>query len=358
MLTLYGTLAFYFCREGIKYMKVVPVQEAVGMVLCHDITQIIPGEFKGRAFKKGHIVQEEDIPKLLDIGKQNIYVWEINDKMLHENDAAMRIARAAAGSGINLTEPKEGKVSLVANRMGLLKINTKALYKINEMEEVMFATLHTNQIVYEGKILAGTRIIPLVIQGKKVSRIENICKLNYPVMEVKPFKSLKAGIVTTGSEVYHGRIEDKFGPVVKNKFESWGSTVIRQIFVSDSTDMIAKAIKVLLQEGVDIITVTGGMSVDPDDLTPAGIKEAGGRIVTYGAPTLPGAMFMVAYIGDVPVLGLPGCVMYYRSSIFDLVVPRILAGEKITRKDIISLGHGGLCVHCKECKYPDCGFGK
>lgn len=339
-------------------MKSVPVQDAVGMVLCHDITQIIPGKFKGRAFKKGHVVKIEDIPKLLDIGKQNLYVWEINDEQLHEDDAALRMARSAAGSGISLTEPKEGKVSLVAQHDGLLKVNKEALFEVNEQEEVMFATLHTNQIVSQGKVVAGTRIIPLVIDSRKVQNIENICRNNSPLVEVKPFKSIKVGVVTTGSEVYHGRIQDKFGPVVTKKIEALGSTVFRQIFVSDSTDMIVDAIHQLLREGAEMITVTGGMSVDPDDLTPAGIKAAGGRIVTYGAPTLPGAMFMVAYIGKIPVLGLPGCVMYSRSSIFDLVVPRILAGEEITRRDIVALGHGGLCVNCKECRYPDCGFGK
>ncbi|MEW6697757.1 MAG: molybdopterin-binding protein [Bacillota bacterium] len=339
-------------------MKIVPVQEAVGMVLCHDITQIIPGKFKGRAFKKGHIVRPEDIPRLLDIGKENLYVWEINKNLLHEDDAALRIARAAAGNGIELSEPKEGKVNLAASERGLLKINTKALYRINETEEVMFATLHTNQVVERGKVLAGTRIIPLVIHKAKVQKIETLCQLNYPVVEIKPLRPVKVGIVTTGSEVYHGRIQDKFGPVVNEKIQSWGSTVCRQILVSDSTEMIFEAIHQLLREGAEMITVTGGMSVDPDDVTPAGIRAAGGRIVSYGAPTLPGAMFMVAYIGDVPVLGLPGCVMYHRSSIFDLVAPRILAGEEITRREIIALAHGGLCVNCKECRYPDCGFGK
>ncbi|RYD01593.1 hypothetical protein N752_28880 [Desulforamulus aquiferis] len=275
-------------------MKMVSVQEAVGMVLCHDITQIIPGKFKGRAFKKGHIVTFEDIPKLLDIGKQNLYVWEINNELIHEDDAALRIARSAAGGGIALTEPKEGKVNLVAKEKGLLKVNTEALYSINELEEVMFATIHTNQIVEKDKILAGTRIIPLVIKDDKIRNIEAICRMNYPLLEVKPFKAFKVGVVTTGSEVYHGRIEDKFGPVVTKKMETWGSYVFKQIFVSDSTDMIVDAINQLLREGAEMITVTGGMSVDPDDLTPAGIRAAGGRIVTYGAPTLPGAMFMVA----------------------------------------------------------------
>lgn len=339
-------------------MKIVPVQEAVGMVLCHDITQIIPGKFKGRAFKKGHVVQYEDIPKLLDIGKQNLYVWEVNKDLLHEDEAAIRIASAAAGSGIALTEPKEGKVNLVAKHKGLLKVNTEALYSINEQEEVMFATLHTNQLVEADKAVAGTRIIPLVINNDKIQNIEEICRNTFPLVEVKPFQAKRVGIVTTGSEVFHGRIKDKFGPVVTKKVEALGSTVIRQIFVSDSTEMIVDAINQLLREGAELITVTGGMSVDPDDVTPAGIRAAGGRIVTYGAPTLPGAMFMVAYLGKVPVLGLPGCVMYSRSSIFDLVVPRIMAGEEISRRDIVALGHGGLCVNCPECRYPDCGFGK
>ncbi len=339
-------------------MKVVPVQEAVGMVLCHDITQIIPGEFKGRAFKKGHIVQFEDIPKLLNIGKENLYVWDMKEGLVHENDAAIRMARAAAGAGIKLTEPKEGKVSLVATRAGLLKINTDALYRIAEMDQIMFATLHTGQIVAEDKIVAGTRIIPLVIDQKSIERVEKICGANYPLVEVKPLKPHKVGVVTTGSEVYHGRIKDKFGPVVSRKLKGWGSSVLRQILVSDSIDMIVEAINTLLGEGAEMIVVTGGMSVDPDDVTPAGIRAAGGRIVTYGAPTLPGAMFMMAYIGDIPVMGLPGCVMYSRSSIFDLIAPRVLAGEEITRRDIARLAHGGLCVNCKECRYPDCGFGK
>ncbi|GBF35227.1 molybdopterin biosynthesis enzyme [Desulfocucumis palustris] len=339
-------------------MKVVPVQEAVGMVLCHDITQIIPGEFKGRAFKKGHIVQIEDVPKLLNIGKENLYVWDMKEGLLHENDAAVRMARAAAGPGISLTEPKEGKVSLVATRTGLLKVNTGALYRIAEMEQIVFATLHTNQIVAENKIVAGTRIIPLVIDEQSVERVEKICGGNYPLVEVKPLRPLKVGVVTTGSEVYHGRIKDKFGPVVSRKLEGWGSSVLRQILVSDSIDMIVEAITTLLREGAEMIVVTGGMSVDPDDVTPAGIRAAGGRIVSYGAPTLPGAMFMMAYIGDIPVMGLPGCVMYARSSIFDLIAPRVLAGEEITPRDIARLSHGGLCVNCKECRYPDCGFGK
>jgi molybdenum cofactor synthesis domain-containing protein len=336
----------------------VPVSNAVGMVLCHDITQIIPGKFKGRAFKKGHIIKEEDISRLLDMGKEHIYVWDLNKGFLHENEAANRIAKAAAGQGIKLSEPKEGKVEFRAAIDGLLKINIDALYEINEIQQIVFSTIHGNKHVSDGKILAGTRIVPLVIQEESIKKVEEICSDKFPLIEVRPFRQFNVGVVTTGSEVYKGRIPDKFGPVIFRKMEQLGSKVIGQIFVPDSVDEISNAIQSLIAKGANMITVTGGMSVDPDDLTPAGIRAAGGNVVTYGSPTLPGAMFMLAYIGKIPVVGLPGCVMYHKISVFDLVVPRILAGEKITRKDIIQLAHGGLCLNCDVCRYPDCGFGQ
>lgn len=339
-------------------MKTVSVFDAVGMVLCHDVTQIVPGTFKGPAFKKGYVIKREDIPRLLDMGKENIYVFDLKEGLLHENDAAFRIARAAAGEGISLSPPKEGKVELTASRAGLLKVNTGALYEINEIEEVMFASLHSNQHVPEGKTCGGTRVIPLVIAEEKVILAEEVCQKAAPLFTVLPYKSCRVGLVTTGSEVYSGRIQDKFGPVIRKKVEKYGSSLLKQVFVADSAEDISRQILSLISEGADVIAVTGGMSVDPDDLSPTGIRLAGGEIITYGAPTLPGAMFMLAYIGTVPVLGLPGCVMYHQTSIFDLILPRILAGEKVTRKEIIHLAAGGLCLNCRECRYPDCGFGK
>lgn len=339
-------------------MRKVMVQEALGMVLCHDVTRIIPGHSKGPAFRKGHIVTPEDIPQLLDMGKEHLYVWEMDNRMLHESDAANRIAHAAGGQGIRLSLPCEGKVELIAEYDGLLKINTDALFEINFDEEIVFATIHSNQEVPAGKIVAGTRVIPLVIDAEKIARSVEICRRSSPVTEIKRLRSLDAGIITTGSEVYHGRIKDQFGPVVIRKLEKFGCRVLGQSFVSDQVDMIVEAIRAFLADGAEMITITGGMSVDPDDVTPAGIKAAGGKVVTYGAPVLPGAMFMLAYIDDVPVLGLPGCVMYHQTSIFDLVLPRILADEKLTRKDLVRLAHGGLCIHCETCRFPDCSFGK
>lgn len=339
-------------------MRQVAVEDAVGMVLCHDITRIVPGEFKGPAFRKGQRIEAKDIPLLKDLGKEHLYVFELKEGWIHEDDAARRIAQAAAGPGITLTEPVEGRVNLVASEPGLLKVDAAALMNINMVDEVVFSTLHTNQQVGAGRPVAGTRIIPLVTREENVTAVEEICKNAPPVVSVRPFRPLSMGIVTTGSEVYSGRIEDRFGPVLKKKFAELGSNVIGQVLVSDEVEKTVAAIHGFLNQGAGFVAVTGGMSVDPDDQTPASIRAAGGEVVTYGAPTFPGAMFMLAYIGKVPVVGLPGCVMYHRASIFDLVVPRILAGETLTRADIVAMGHGGFCSGCEDCRYPICAFGK
>lgn len=339
-------------------MKAIPVAEAVGMVLGHDVTRIIPGKEKGPAFRKGHIIREEEIPEFLSMGKENIFVFDMTPGMIHEDAAAGRLARAAAGRGLRLSEPAEGRVNLIAETNGLLKIDVDALKQINSIGQIAFSTLHSCQSVQAGQTVAGTRVVPLTIDEKEIIEAEKICVAIFPLIQVKAFKSCRVGVVTTGSEVYHGRIKDGFGPVVEKKFKALGSRVIRQILVSDDRQMTVGAIHELIEDGAEMIMVTGGMSVDPDDQTPASIRAAGGRVITYGAPIFPGAMFMLATIGDIPVAGLPGCVMYYKTSIFDLVIPRLLAGEPVTRDDITAMGHGGLCAGCDVCRYPLCGFGK
>ncbi len=339
-------------------MREIPVADAVGMVLGHDVTRIVPGLKKGPAFKRGHIIRESEISDFLDIGKEHVYVIDLNDGYVHEDEAAMRIAEAAAGPGIRFTEPSEGRINLISEINGLLKIDPDALAGLNGIGRIVFSTLHTDQQVKPGQPIAGTRIIPLAVPEEEVSQAEALCRRSYPLIQVKPFKSVRVGMVTTGSEVFSGRIKDAFGPVVAKKFQNLGSSILRQIFVSDDVETTSAAIRTLIGEGAEMVVVTGGMSVDPDDRTPAAITNAGGKTVVYGAPTFPGAMFMLAYIGDVPVAGLPGCVMYHKASIFDLVVPRLLAGDTIAREDIVKMGHGGFCAGCPECRYPVCGFGK
>lgn len=339
-------------------MKTVSVHDAVGMVLGHDLTQIVPGVSKGAAFQKGHIITKEDIPRLLDMGKERIFVWDLSEGYIHEDDAARRIAVAVAGKGITLSEPREGKIELLASHDGLLKINVSGVTEINSFPEVMFATIHTNQLVKKNKLVAGTRIIPLIVKDIIINDLEKKCKGFKPVIEVVSLHGMKVGIVTTGSEVFQGRIKDSFGPVLRKKIDGFGCTVTEQIFVPDSADKISDAIKSFINNGADAVLVTGGMSVDPDDVTPEGIRRAGAEIISYGAPVLPGAMFLMGYIGKIPIMGLPGCVMYHKITIFDLIFPRVQAGERISREDIISLAHGGLCQNCDVCRYPDCGFGK
>lgn len=351
-------------------MKTIPVQDAVGTVLCHDITRIIPGGEKGPVFRKGHIVRPEDIPVLLSVGKEHLYVYEPGPGELHENDAAARLAVVLAGAdpaavNLRLTDPREGRIDFVSTRQGLLYIDVDKLSAINEQGEICAATLHSLQQVEEGQTVAGVRVVPLVIHEEAILKAEAETGTTgatgtsgVPIVRVLPFKPCKVGIVTTGSEIYHGRIEDKFGPVLRRKFAALGCTIMDQTFTADDESMTSNAIRQFLDAGADMIVATGGMSVDPDDRTPAAIKASGAVIESYGSPTFPGAMFLLAYSGNVPILGLPGCVMYYKASIFDIVVPRLLAGIRVTRRHIARLGHGGLCPGCEVCRFPCCAFGK
>lgn len=339
-------------------MKTIPVEQAIGTMLCQDITRIVPGQDKGPVFRRGHIVGPEDVPVLLDIGKAHLYVFDLQDGYVHEDDCALRLAHAASGMGINISPPSEGKATLTAAHDGVLRVNVEGLLALNTVIDVTFATIHTGQFVKKGRVIGGTRVIPLAMPQDLMHEAEQVCKAHAPIIAVYPLQAATVGIVTTGSEVFTGRIKDGFGPILRKKFADLGSKVLNQILVSDQIDMTVDAIKTLIQQGADFIAVTGGMSVDPDDQTPAAIRATGADIVTYGAPTYPGAMFMLAYLDGVPIVGLPGCVMYYKASIFDLVVPRLLTGERLERKDILAFGHGGLCENCPSCHYPACGFGK
>ncbi|MDP4128240.1 MAG: molybdopterin-binding protein [Bacillota bacterium] len=340
-------------------MEKIRVQDSVGAVLIHDMTQIIPGVAKGPRFRKGHVIQEEDIPVLLSMGKEHIFVWDQTPGLIHENEAAERLAHAVSGPGLILDEPKEGKITLTAAHDGLLYASEDGILALNMLEDVILATLHNHYPVKKGHKIAGTRVVPLMIDENVIIEAERIAQtFSTPLLEVRPLKPFKVGIVTTGSEVYHGRIQDKFAPVLKAKVENWGSVVINQTLANDDIPMIQTSIHEQLNQGADMILVSGGMSVDPDDVTPTAIKEMGAELITYGAPVLPGAMFLLAYIGDVPIMGLPGCVMYSKTTAFDLVAPRLLTGERLSRIDIVKLGHGGLCLDCPVCTYPHCSFGK
>jgi molybdenum cofactor synthesis domain-containing protein len=331
-------------------LREVKVEDAIGMILPHDLTQILPGEFKGRLFRKGHQVTEADIPALLSIGKEHIYVMELQPGYLHEDEAALRMARAIAGtdkcSDLRLTEPHEGKVNVRSEIHGLVKIDKAFVDSVNAIDEVVMSTIRSNTVVQGGASLVGTRVIPLIVDEAKVAEVERLAAARreegFTLVEVKPFRKLRVGVITTGSEVFKGRIQDKFGPVVKEKVAQLGSEVVDQRFVSDDSEAIVGEIHALQALGVDLVLVTGGMSVDPDDRTPGAIKAAGARVVSYGTPMLPGSMLMIAYLGDLPIMGLPGCVMHDPYTSFDVLLPRICAGEEIVRSDITEMGYGGF----------------
>ncbi len=322
-------------------LKVVPVEKALGLPLAHDITEIVPGKHKGPAFRRGHIVRPEDVSKLLDVGKVHLYIMQLEKGELHEEDAARRLARATAGPNIDLTEPVEGRVNLVAKISGLLKIDQQLLYRFNELGDLILATLPSNRQVNKGDVLAGTRTIPVVVQETLVAKAEAICK-DRPIVTLLPIPSRRVHLIVTGSEVFSGRIKDGFEPVVRRKVGEMGSDLEAVKLAPDDPDTIAGHIKDSYAAGAELILVSGGMSVDPDDLTPEGVRRSGAKIECHGFPVLPGSMFLMAYLNQTPILGLSGCVMHDPVTAFDLLLPRLLAGEKIKRSDIVSMGHGGL----------------
>lgn len=340
-------------------MKLIDTRDAVGHVLCHDMTRIIKGEMKGVQFKKGHIIQEEDISMLLSMGKEHIYVWEKLEGMVHENDAAKRLYQICSNDHILPSEViKEGKIEVFAETDGYFEVDVNRLDEINSIDEIMIATRHGSTAVKAGDKLAGMRVIPLVIDDKKLIEAEKIYG-GAPILKLTPYKLKTAGIVTTGSEVFKGIIKDTFTPVIIDKLKEYGIETKEHIIVDDGMDNIENAIKQLKAKNPDMILCTGGMSVDPDDNTPGAIKKSGADIVVYGAPVLPGAMFLLGYFDDgTPIMGLPGCVMFAKATVFDLVLPKIAAGIRVMKKDVVRLGNGGLCLGCSECRYPVCPFGK
>jgi molybdenum cofactor synthesis domain-containing protein len=361
-------------------MVTIPVEQAVGSVLAHDVTEIRKDEFKGAAFRKGHIIRAEDVCHLQRLGKERVFVLSLGPDELHEDDAALALAKALAGEGVAIKGlPKEGKVTLVADRDGLLTVDRDALLAFNMIGDVMCATLHTNTVVRKDREVAGTRAIPLVVKRDVVDaavRVADSAVQGNGVIKVKALRRPRAGVVITGNEVYHGRIKDAFGPIITKKIEEYGGEVVGQYFAPDDERFIQDRLRELLNAGADLLVTTGGMSVDPDDVTRFAIRNLGAADVVYGSAVLPGAMILVAYLepkdggpatvgmpparcsAPVPIIGIPACGMYHRTTAFDLVLPRVLAGERIGRKELAELGHGGLCLHCGECRYPVCPFGK
>lgn len=347
-------------------MKLIKTEDAIGCVLCHDMTQIIKGVTKDAVFRKGHIVTEEDIPVLLSIGKDTLYVWENDESMLHENDAADILVSLCINDHMKKSDVKEGKIELSAKVDGLLKVHQEGIKTVNSFTQMMIASRHGNFTVKKGDKLCGTRIIPLVIEKEKMEKVKEktlMATHGQPILQLKPFVHKKVGIITTGNEVFYGRIQDTFTPVIKEKIAEFDSEVIAHQIINDDDVKETKAILDMIEQGADVVICTGGMSVDPDDKTPLAIKNTGANIISYGAPVLPGAMFLLAYLKKedgktVTIMGLPGCVMYSKRTIFDLILPRVMADDPVTFAELSSLGEGGFCLNCSICTFPNCGFGK
>lgn len=337
-------------------MKKVKIEDAVGMTLCHDVTAMYDG-FKGVAFKRGHVIQEEDIPKLLDYGKKTMFIWEENAGELHEEDAALRLAAMAPVTGAHYTGPSEGKMQLIADTRGMFRVDTGLLRKLNSIGDITISTLPDHYPVEAGTRVASMRIVPLVTKEAQIIEAEGLCK-EHRLFDLRPYQPKKTGVIINGFEVYSDRIKDKFEPVVRKKLSHYPGEILGVTICDDELDMIVSAAKQYLDIGADFLIFTGGMSVDPDDLTPSAIQRLGAEIISHGVPSQPGNMTLVAYLGDVAILGIPGAAISLPTTIFDVLLPQIYAGDRLTKEDLVRLGDGGLCQQCKACQYPNCTFGR
>lgn len=340
-------------------MRKVKTEEAVGLTLCHDVTEMRDG-FKGAAFKRGHVIRQEDVEKLLDIGKKHIFIWEENADEIHEEECAAMLSEMLAAEGTHYTPVSEGKVVMIADRKGQFRVDTDNLYKLNSIEDITVTSIPDHYPVNPGDKLASMRIVPLVTKKSNMELAKRLCS-EHSIFELKPYKELNVGVVITGSEVYSGRIIDKFEPVVRSKMDKYPADILGVKICDDDLDMITGAAKELIDKGADLLIFTGGMSVDPDDLTPTAIRSLGAHIVSHGVPAQPGNMTLVAYgesDKEITMLGVPGAAIKMPATVFDVLLPQIFTGEPITQEDLIRLGDGGLCHNCESCHFPNCTFGR
>lgn len=345
-------------KASIPY-RTIPVEQAVGTTLAHDMTEVIPGKSKGPVFRKGHKVRAKDLCRLMRMGKNNLYVLDLEENQIHEDDAVFELASALAGPGVTFSgDPREGKLELRADYEGLFKVNIDALVEFNMVDDVMAAAMHNNTPVEKNQSVGATRAIPLVIDRQELDRAVTVANECYPIFSVKTFNPMKVRLVITGNEVYKGLIKDRFRAIVEEKVEVLGATLEESVILPDDRELITAQIESYLEKDTDLIITTGGMSVDPDDVTKEAIQSAGFEEINYSAAVLPGAMFLLGYTQTAAIMGVPACGLYHKITVFDLILPRLMAGERPGKRSLAKLSHGGLCRNCSPCRYPVCPFGK
>ncbi len=335
--------------------KTVKIDDAVGKILMHDITQVIPEKYKGPAFRKGHIIRKEDVEVLRMLGKEHIFVFDILQDEYHENDAG-ELFKSFAGNNVYTKGPTEGKVTFYSQVNGLVKIDKNIVNKVNLLNNIAFTTIHSCVPVKKDDSFAGIRIIPLSMKKEIVDKALSYAET--PPLSVTPFVEKKVGLIVTGNEVASGKIKDAFGPIIKQKLQEYNSKLINYIILKDDMEQITEQILEMKKNGCELIILTGGMSVDPDDTTKLAIRNAGVEVVHYGTPVLPGNMFMVGYLKGVPVLGVPAAAVFFKITVLDLFLPYIFSNTKISKNDLLNKGYGGFCRHCAICNFPYCAFGK
>jgi formylmethanofuran dehydrogenase subunit E len=351
----------YLRESEAPKLRAVPLAAAAGRRALHDMTRIVPGTSKAVAVTAGADITAGDVCRLQTMGRNNVYVEDLSEpagEFVHENEAALAFAEAMCGPGLVPSgPPREGKVELVAVSGGLFTVDRERLTAFNMIEGVMCASRQSHLVVEADKAVAGCRAIPLYLPRRVFEAAMHVLAEG-PLFVIRPLRRARVGVLVTGTEIYSGLIEDKFEPVVRSKAKALGSAVVACRKVPDDRAAVAAAVAELLAAGADLIVTTAGLSVDPDDVTRLGLDDAGLCDAVHGMPVLPGAMALVGRVGGADVIGVPACALFHKTTSFDLLLPRVLSGMKLTRRDMAGLAEGSMCLSCRACTYPKCPFGK
>lgn len=337
-------------------MRKIPLTEAVGLPLAHDITEIRPEKgVKHRAFKRGHVVTEDDLERLRDLGKNYLYITGPEDTDVHEDDAALTVAPLAAGVGIDHeAEPCEGKIAFRARHDGVFRVDADRLLAIHRLAIPALPTLPGNYPVRKGQTVAAFRIIPLTCERAILDAV--VALLGEPLLRVDPFIVRDAAILVTGTEVYEGRIEDGFIPRLTAAVAGYDVPIATSAVVPDDRAVIASHIEQMAAQ-CGLVMVTGGTSVDPDDVTTAAMRDAGVEFAVKGMPVQPGNNFTIGYLGETAVCAIPAATLFFKATAFDIFLPRMLAGERIGVEQIAAMGLGGLAQPGTDACFPNATFG-
>ncbi|MCC6315368.1 MAG: molybdopterin-binding protein [Thermomicrobiales bacterium] len=301
-----------------------------------------------KRFAKGHRLTAEDAATLAELDEP-IHAVQLEPGEIHEDQAALRLAAAVAGPGLERRGPSQSRYNLVAAHKGQVRVDVDRLRAINRVPGMAVFTLHNRVATVPGKVVTGVKITPVATPESALVAAERIAA-GEPIVQVAPFQPLVVGVIS--SEGMSDRVRQRFRDIVTRKMGWYGARVLRFVEVPPEADAVGEAVAALRADGADVILSAGGNTIDPLDPALAALQRMGAEMVRFGAPVHPGSMFWMAYLDETPVVNLASCGMYAKASVADLVLPTVMSGARVDIDELADLGYGGLLDRGMAFKFP------